>query len=516
MPLLAWRKPLQVIITLYICVTILLMLQYPTNLTLKTILLFIPTVFAVALNVLTVRYKQGNFRKFWMFIMLGSASYSLANLIYYASVWFNLPSGITYGADLLWNMQTIMFFMALVLLLLQEKNHFRGIRFMLDSVIMMVILVTLSLKFIIIPNIQLMLTNMTMLGVITNVIYPLSDLGILFCILHAVYSYRIVTRYETTVLAYILTGMVMFVVADAFYMYQLAVGTFIAGGWLDLIWDIGILLIGFAGLYSFDRPRGETSSRSAGSSTQLRRNKSEMYNFKRAILPYTGFFFMVGLLVYEYKLHRDQLFIGVLIALLLMLLRQVAVINENRMLMSKLQLALGHTDHMANHDELTALPNRRMFIRQLDHAVEAASASGEQLAVIFIDVDHFKSVNDRYGHGIGDRLIYEVSRRLSRAVKGQQALVSRLSGDEFTVMLRYVTNSGLEEVLASIVTELAAPFELAQHSVHVSGSVGAASYPLLGRTREELLRHADAAMYLSKSLGGNQYQVYCGAIITEK
>ncbi|TYP79838.1 diguanylate cyclase domain-containing protein [Paenibacillus methanolicus] len=504
MPLVPFRKPIQVAILAYLCFCVLIMALYPDSVSLKTVILMIPTVMAVFLAAVTTAYKTGYLRKFWMFITLGTASYSLANLIYYAGGWFDLPSAVSYAADILWNVQTIMFFAALMVLLIQEKNHFRGIRFMLDSFIMMTTLVTLSLEFIIVPNIEMMLENMTWLGIATNVVYPISDLGILFCILHALYSYRFVGRHESATVYFLIAGMVLFVVADAFYMYQLAVGTFIAGGWLDLVWDIGLLLIGSSGLYAFEKPVEEADAEEQPKSAM----RSEVYNLRRATLPYAGFFFMVGLLVYQHELMNDGIFLGILAAMLLILFRQLSVVNENRLLMSKLQDVLQQTDYMANHDVLTNLPNRRMFKRELDAAVLTCDPLREQVAVLFIDLDRFKAVNDSLGHAAGDQLIFQVSQRLAEAAHGTCSVVSRLSGDEFTILLRRTNADQLRQTACRIVNALSAPFHIGSNEICTTGSVGGALSSPSGTTSEYLLKNADAAMYLAKQLGGNQYQLH--------
>lgn len=508
MLLVPYRQPILAALVAYIIFCVLIMVLYPSSVTLKTAILMVPTIFAVILAAATAKAKTGYWRKFWVFITLGAASYCLANLFFYADAWFDLPSSVPYAADILWNVQTIMFFIALVVLLVREKNHFRGISFMLDSFIMMVVIVTLSLEFIIVPNIEMMLDNMTWLGIATNVVYPISDLGILFCILHALYSYRFIERRERTTVYFLIAGMVLFVVADAFYMYELAVGTFIAGGWLDLTWDIGLLLIGLSGLYTFEKPtRKPTAAVDIEATEPNAAGRSEVYNLRRAILPYAGFFLMVGLLVYRHQLMNDGIFLGILAAMLLIIFRQLSVVNENRHLMKQLQDVLQQTEYMANHDVLTNLPNRRLFKRELDAAVLTSDARHEQLAVLFIDLDRFKSVNDSLGHAAGDQLIFQVSLRLAETTRGMRSLVSRLSGDEFTIMLRQTNADQLREVAGRIVTALSQPFLIGMHEVRTTGSVGAA-LSSEGTTSEYLLKNADDAMYRAKEQGGNQYQVH--------
>lgn len=157
---------------------------------------------------------------------------------------------------------------------------------------------------------------------------------------------------------------------------------------------------------------------------------------------------------------------------------------------------------LAQHDVLTELPNRALCQQRLGEALVQARTSGEQMAVLFIDLDRFKLINDTLGHHIGDGLLRQVSRRLVNAVRASDT-VSRLGGDEFVVILRHVNS--LQE-LDSIVNDrlihaIRQPVQVEGHSLTVSCSVGVALYPSDATTQDELMRCADAAMYEAKSAG---------------
>ncbi|CAM2160122.1 EAL domain-containing protein [Paraburkholderia tropica] len=159
---------------------------------------------------------------------------------------------------------------------------------------------------------------------------------------------------------------------------------------------------------------------------------------------------------------------------------------------------------LAEHDVLTELPNRALFTRRLGAAIETARQSGEQLAVLFIDLDRFKDINDTLGHHAGDGLLRSVSRRLLQSVRAGDT-VSRLGGDEFIVLLGGVTSAAdvghlIDERLLPLMRE---PHTLGGMSLQVACSIGIALYPGDGEDIETLMQNADAAMYRAKAGGRN-------------
>src|SRR6185369_1698116 len=162
----------------------------------------------------------------------------------------------------------------------------------------------------------------------------------------------------------------------------------------------------------------------------------------------------------------------------------------------------------AMHDQLTGLPNRAMFMESLDRAVRKAKRRQARFSVLFVDLDHFKEVNDTMGHAAGDRLLQAVAERLGSAVRHSD-LVARLAGDEFVILIE--DHRGPEEVMIvaqKVVAFLQRPVLLEWREVQVSGSVGIASYPEDGDEVATLVKNADAAMYQAKERGRNNFQFY--------
>ncbi len=167
--------------------------------------------------------------------------------------------------------------------------------------------------------------------------------------------------------------------------------------------------------------------------------------------------------------------------------------------------------HMAHYDDLTGLPNRALFFDRLDHALVQAKRKGEQFAILFIDLDEFKNVNDRHGHEAGDKLLREVAQRLSRCVRESDTL-ARMGGDEFTLILSSIVQArDAGQVAEKVIATLAAPVFPESLNCQVGASIGISLYPGDGSDRETLLNRADAAMYRTKEQGKNAYCYYSPA-----
>lgn len=157
----------------------------------------------------------------------------------------------------------------------------------------------------------------------------------------------------------------------------------------------------------------------------------------------------------------------------------------------------------ANYDPLTELPNRRMFMDRLELESKKADRANLQMALIFVDLDHFKEVNDTLGHDAGDMLLKEATRRLVGSVR-EVDMVARLGGDEFTIIVGELEDrTDVERIAQEILHKLALPFQLKGKVAHVSASIGVTFYPADANNTEQLLKNADRAMYESKSLGRN-------------
>lgn len=164
--------------------------------------------------------------------------------------------------------------------------------------------------------------------------------------------------------------------------------------------------------------------------------------------------------------------------------------------------------YQANHDDLTGLANRTLFMKELEKELSEAAKSKKELAILFIDLDRFKKINDSLGHDIGDKMIHIVGERLKRNIR-KGDMVARLGGDEFLVMMRNIKQ--YEDILAEagrILNILDDPIAIAEHTLYSTASIGISRYPADDLSAPNLLKYADTAMYKAKEEGGNNFQFY--------
>ncbi|TRX00901.1 putative bifunctional diguanylate cyclase/phosphodiesterase [Candidatus Methylobacter oryzae] len=177
--------------------------------------------------------------------------------------------------------------------------------------------------------------------------------------------------------------------------------------------------------------------------------------------------------------------------------------------------AQDHLGFLAYHDPLTRLPNRLLLKDRIDHSLQNALREGSQAAVLFLDLDRFKGINDTYGHAVGDGLLREVAKRIKNLVRKEDT-VSRYAGDEFVVFMENIPNTKNPAKLArKLIDTFNAPVYIKGYRLKVSTSVGISLFPQDGRDTDTLIKNADAAMYRAKKEGRNNFQYYSLELTTE-
>ena len=164
--------------------------------------------------------------------------------------------------------------------------------------------------------------------------------------------------------------------------------------------------------------------------------------------------------------------------------------------------------YMATHDSLTGLPNRLMFSQLLNHAIKSARRYTRQFAVLFIDLDRFKVINDTLGHEAGDQLLQEIAMRLKQTLRAVD-VVARLGGDEFVILIEEISDSSqVATVSHNILTTIIKPITIMGQECHITASIGISVFPKDAEDEQSLMKNADMAMYLAKEKGKNNYQFY--------
>ena len=171
--------------------------------------------------------------------------------------------------------------------------------------------------------------------------------------------------------------------------------------------------------------------------------------------------------------------------------------------------------YLAFHDGLTGLPNRALFHDRLEHAIERSRRDGMRLAVIFIDLDGFKGINDSLGHDAGDLLLKEIADRIRNRARRATDTVARLGGDEFTVLVEDVNDASCCDDFANdLIADISSPVRLRDRNLGVGASVGVACFPEDGAEAVDLIKHADVAMYVAKAEGKNRCRKFHPEMLT--
>lgn len=189
--------------------------------------------------------------------------------------------------------------------------------------------------------------------------------------------------------------------------------------------------------------------------------------------------------------------------------RELIDINLNlEKVISKKDKAEQSLQYLAYHDELTGLPNKNLLVDRVNQSIKISARDNQKMAILFLDLDRFKNINDSLGHAIGDELLQQVSDRLYKTLRRHDT-VSRNGGDEFVVVLEKLKNSNEAiHVAKKVINCLTDTFDIHSHKIHIGASIGISIYPTDGDTPLTLLQNADTAMYRAKKAGGNQLQFY--------
>ena len=206
----------------------------------------------------------------------------------------------------------------------------------------------------------------------------------------------------------------------------------------------------------------------------------------------------------------------IIIALLLLRYRQLSLhreemANKNEELANINNALIEQTENaqrMANHDQLTGLPNRSQLMLGLERAISQAKRTDNKVAVLFIDLDRFKYVNDSLGHHVGDELLCVVSNNFAQRVRGSDTL-ARIGGDEFIVVMESFADDQSPSILAQdIIDSMQMPFRIRNHEFQIGASIGISIFPDDSEDIHTLIKHADIAMYQAKDMGRNCFRYY--------
>jgi diguanylate cyclase (GGDEF)-like protein len=424
-------------------------------------------------------------------------------------------------------------------LLLPEKPTTRGeqIKKVLDGGIVMVASILAFWNFLMGPLVALN-AEYPLLEQAILLAYPIGDLVLLWALVRIIYK-RSDQWEENDVPAFLLAAsLVVTIVADCVYTYQAVLGTYVSGGFLDIFWRAGILLIGLAGISQV------TVIQSFKSKGRFPGRLESFVRSARAITPYLPYLWLIAAYIIlmrsiTYPTHMDFLSLSLTVGGIigLVLLRQMITLAENDKLNLELQQTMEQLQSQAGelekanrelqneiterktveqkltydslHDAMTGLPNRVLFLDRLGQAIEYCKRRTDYtFAVLFVDIDQFKVINDSLGHLTGDQLLISAGKRMKEGLRSSDT-VARLGGDEFAILLEITGEENSVLMITEKLQEsLNLPFKLDGHELYITASIGIV-INLEGYIHpEEVLRDADIAMYQAKASGKARFETF--------
>ncbi len=384
--------------------------------------------------------------------------------------------------------------LAILLLPRQRRPLTSRTRIVFDAGIAMIGVVTFSWYFVLGPTI--MHGSDSMLGRLVGALYPLSTLALIFCLI--MLTVRNNERVMRPVTQLLFLAFAVIAITDTIYNFQLLHDQYMTGSLLDLGWPLGYLLLGLAARVLYELPQSESQAKENGRTAEL--NTSWQILIPYAWVPTLG---VLLLFIWRSGDHSTLVMgvvIGAVILLGLMLVRQVVAVRELHALYANndaLASANMQLEILATHDALTGLPNRSVLQKRLEQEAQTASESNIPAALLLLDLDRFKEVNDTLGHAVGDLLLQKIGSRLQNHLRPTD-FIARLGGDEFAIVLPATDATGAIHTARTLLGVLDAPIVVAGHVFSIGGSIGIALTPEHGFDVTTLLRCADVAMYVAK------------------
>ena len=388
--------------------------------------------------------------------------------------------------------------LAILFLPHQRRSLTSRTRVVFDAVIAMIGVVTFSWYFVLGPTI--MYGASSMLDRLVGTAYPLSTLVLIFCLVLLTVRNNVPAMRSVIYLLFLAFAVIT--ITNTIYDYQQLHNLYMTGSLLDLGWPLGYLLLGLAAraFYVLPEPGPQIVAEAKENERAAEQNTPWQILIPYAWIPTLG---VLLLFIWRRGGHSSLVMgvvVGALVLLGLMLVRQLVAmrelhtlyVNNDALASTNMQLEI-----QATHDELTGLPNRSFLQRRLEQEAHIARESNIPAALLLLDLDRFKEVNDTLGHTVGDLLLQKIGQRLQNQLRPTD-LIARLGGDEFAIVLPATDAAGAIHAARTLLGALDAPTLVDDHAFSIGGSIGIALTPEHGDDVTTLLRCADVAMYVAK------------------
>ncbi|WP_160721485.1 putative bifunctional diguanylate cyclase/phosphodiesterase [Isachenkonia alkalipeptolytica] len=459
-----------------------------------------PTVLMLALNLLQIlglvfaliflhkacERVTNEHRKLWVLLRFGVAAYLIGNVLW---IIYGFTEDVLLFSDaayFFWIGAYLFFLHSLISRIKITVTSRFNRSYVFNVVVFMITMASIKIHFLIEPIFTF--SEQALLNWFMSLVLPVLELSMLFAII--ILYYLIYKKKEETPLLLVLGGLFIHIAADSYYGYLNMMGGYYSGHPVGLLWLSAIWLVGFGGFYA--RNSREVSRAS------IKRN----FEKRETTIPYISTTILLVLVFYSYNWEINALSFGLSLILIMIIIRQRYVLKENNKLIDEYRF-------LAHHDSLTGLSNRTSFRRQLKHQIN--QPENRAVGLLLMDLDRFKVVNDTLGHQTGDHILVKTAAYLREFITPDMQLF-RLGGDEFAVVYAEASEKKCIAVAERLLRRFQKPFFVQEHEILVTASVGISLYPKHGETVNDLFKYADAAMYLAKDSGRNNYRFYDDAL----
>lgn len=457
-------------------------------------------------------------RFFWLWFSLGGICLLISQLYWtlHQIKFENFPYG--YFGDFIWLAGYVFILIGLIYQMKILRDTIPMVNFLFNIVIIMIVSFSFSWYFVtgpIISNYERI--SSSHLFVMTS--YFILNFSMLFAVVCLIFSST--TGFNKIILNLITFAITIQIIADTIYNYQSFFGYYTNGQWVNLVWPFSQLLIGLSAVIS------------SGYQTTLKKSQINLGTNSNMGFIIT-YICASALLIITMILQLEEINVlqmGLNFIMILIIFSQVFTKIENKKIIEKLStLADSETkgkdeltskkkgneierlfnqiEDLVYLDPLTKLANRTLFHRKAREEVIHSMQKNNPLSLFYIDMDRFKYVNDRIGHDGGDLLLKGIAARFINTVNDNSVTISRMSGDEFIIMLPGRNKENCIELANTILKEFSKPFLINGHKIFSTPSIGISLFPEHGETVDELVKNADTAMYLAKEEGKNNFKFY--------
>ncbi|MDI4649861.1 putative bifunctional diguanylate cyclase/phosphodiesterase [Cohnella hashimotonis] len=424
----------------------------------------------------------GNPSRFWLLLGIGLIFNTFSNFQLLYKQLASMATEYSAFSYIFWLIAYCFYLAALFCKYRQIHGRSGRAGYVFNIIVFTVTATSASVHFVINPIISI--ADESPFVTLLSVVYPLASLSIFLITLILYYS-LLQQGALTSSMLFVVWGMLSQVAGDIGYAYLAEQQEQYSGQFVDVLWVLALLLIGLGGRYAGE---GQTDP------MQEREPDAQI---KESFFTYASIAVLVILFVLSSHWDFNALSLGLLLLFLLVMGRQLRM-------MRVLNKLMGEYRYLAYHDPLTGLKNRISFQQDLERIIGKA---GVRAGLLLIDLDRFKVINDTLGHHAGDLILVQTAERLRRCV-GARSPLYRLGGDEFVVILTDAENSWCAAAADRILGQFREPFRWEEIEIIVTPSIGISIYPDNGCTSNDLLKYADAAMYLAKESGKNSFRFY--------